>query len=163
MDHNKTNRTRRSAVYADAVINRYTDAYRIAGITVGFGTVVRVVGGVLGAAVLFIGSHEFGLVQALFVAALVAAIFFFIGMLLATQGQVLKATLDTAVNSSPFLTDNQKAIAMSLGNTDPIPDEGYDAPARFRVEPTEVGSFCFHCGGEVTEGAVECRHCGKTL
>jgi hypothetical protein len=159
MDNDKVNKIRRGKPYAGAVISRYVDAYRIAGITVGFGTGIKVAGGALGLAMLFLRLGELGFVLAV----LVAAVFFSFGVLLAAHGQVLSATLDTAVASSPFLTDEQRAIAMSLRNLRPTPDEGYDEPTRPSAEPTEVGGFCFHCGCEVTEGATECQHCGKTL
>ena len=42
----------------------------------------------------------------------VAATFFVIGVLIAAQGQLVMAVLDTAVNSSPFLTQEQRTQIM---------------------------------------------------
>jgi hypothetical protein len=42
------------------------------------------------------------------------ALFFILGSLVSAQGQILKATLDGAVNTSPFLTDEQRAQMMRL-------------------------------------------------
>lgn len=47
-------------------------------------------------------------------ALLFGALLYCVGVLVAAQGQILLATLDTAVNSSPFLTNEDKAKAMSL-------------------------------------------------
>ena len=49
-------------------------------------------------------------------AALVAGMFFYVaGVMVSAQGQLLQATLDTAVNSSPLLDDEQKAQILALG------------------------------------------------
>ena len=39
----------------------------------------------------------------------VALTFFVLGVIISAQGQLLLAALDTAVNSSPFLTDDQRS------------------------------------------------------
>jgi len=44
----------------------------------------------------------------------VAVPIFVLGVLVAAQGQVLKATLDTAVHSSPFLTKEEMARVMGI-------------------------------------------------
>jgi hypothetical protein len=56
----------------------------------------------------------FSLVIGLVLAVIVGGGGFILGTLLAAQGQVLKATLDTAVNSSPFLSNDQRVEIMSL-------------------------------------------------
>lgn len=40
--------------------------------------------------------------------------FYVAGILVSAQGQMLKASLDCAVNSSPFLTNKERALIMSL-------------------------------------------------
>jgi hypothetical protein len=40
--------------------------------------------------------------------------FYLLGVLVSAQGQILKASLDSAVNGSPFLTNEQRAKIMSL-------------------------------------------------
>ena len=44
----------------------------------------------------------------------IATVLFLLGTLASAQGQILKATLDTAVNSSQFLSDQDRARIMSL-------------------------------------------------
>ena len=43
-----------------------------------------------------------------------AGIGWIFGALISSQGQLLKATLDSAVNTSPFLDDSERARMMSL-------------------------------------------------
>lgn len=45
----------------------------------------------------------------------VAAVIYIFGLLISARGQMLKAALDGSVNTSPFLTDEQRAKVMSLG------------------------------------------------
>jgi hypothetical protein len=111
---------------AEAVLRRYRDAYRVANTIVAIGTTIKVVGAVVAAAVfLFTGStvlsllrSNYGLVIVGLVGAIPAAIiwllFWLFGVLASAQGQVLLASLDGAVNTSPFLTDDQRADAMSI-------------------------------------------------
>lgn len=40
---------------------------------------------------------------------ILAPTFFVLGVIISAEGQLLLAALDTAVNSSPFLTDDQRA------------------------------------------------------
>ena len=51
--------------------------------------------------------------------ALVGGLFFLLGVLISAQGQLLKAHADSAVHTSPFLTDEERAVAMSLPYTVP--------------------------------------------
>jgi len=44
-------------------------------------------------------------------------LFYLLGVLVSAQGQILKASLDGAVNSSPFLTNQHRAKIMSLPDT----------------------------------------------
>jgi Mg/Co/Ni transporter MgtE len=108
-------------------MSRYTDAYRVASATVALGTVIKVVGVLLG---LLIGFGMFavaaavggpgprgggaGLVLGLFFGGATFAFFFVLGVILSSFGQLKKAALDGAVNSSPFLTNEQRADVMSL-------------------------------------------------
>lgn len=49
------------------------------------------------------------------IGAIITAFFFWlVGELLCVRGEDLEATLDSAVNSSPFLSDEQRAKVMSL-------------------------------------------------
>lgn len=47
-------------------------------------------------------------------AMVIAVPIFVLGVLVAAQGQILKATLDTAVHGSPFLEKEEMAKVMSL-------------------------------------------------
>lgn len=53
-------------------------------------------------------------VGGLIIGVIVAGAGFILGTLMSAQGQVLKATLDTAVYSCPFLVNEQRAEIMHL-------------------------------------------------
>lgn len=106
---------------------RYKNGYRLASFTSTAGTVIKILAAIVAVVVV---SLEFYIAQqllgsnpqtdtiiALFV--LVSGIstfglFFILGVIVSALGQQLKAGLDTAVNSSPFLDIPAKARAMSL-------------------------------------------------
>jgi len=105
---------------------RYRDGYRAANFTTGIGTAVKILGAVLGVLVAGLGilaSQEIiggSRVDSVFaIISLLSGIFtfgtFFVaGVIVSALGQQLKAALDSAVNSSPFLDIPAKARAMSL-------------------------------------------------
>lgn len=99
-------------------MKRYRDAYQVANVTSGIGTLIKLVGflgGLLLIAAPF-ASASFGFMNVdppIFVAAcilgvVVILVFFFFGILVSAQGQILRASLDNAVHGSPFLTDEQR-------------------------------------------------------
>jgi hypothetical protein len=103
------------------IMTRYTDAYRIAKAIAAVGETIKIVAIIAGALMLLVGfggaSSFFGgasILFGLFLGVIVGGGGFILGILLSAQGQVLKATLDTAVNSSPFLENIQRAEIMSL-------------------------------------------------
>jgi hypothetical protein len=104
-----------------AVATRYRDAYRVGTALVGLGDAIKAVGGIL-AGIIFIGSLTSGngpfgggaVVAGIFLAAIVGILFWVCGVIVGAQGQILRATLDTAVASSHFLTDTDRADAMGL-------------------------------------------------
>ena len=114
-----------------SLMKRYKDAYRAARITTGVGFMIKGVGVLLGI-LIFLGALALASAQrnvygvrggeteviALIVAAIfggtVRLVFFIWGVLVSAQGQILKASLDGAVNGSPFLTNEQRATIMSL-------------------------------------------------
>jgi hypothetical protein len=111
--------------YSQKVMSRYTDAYRLARAIVGVGTLVKVLGIVAAAIILLVGfemvdgnfnatSRNGVLLTSLLVAGLAWLLFWVLGVLISAQGQILKANVDEAVNTSPFLGDNQRAQIMSL-------------------------------------------------
>lgn len=102
-------------------ISRYRDAYLVAKATTGIGTFVKIMGFVLGF-IVFITGFIIGVqddkpvytLGGLLVAILIAVPFYVLGVLVSALGQVLKASLDGAVNTSPFLDTEQKSHVMSL-------------------------------------------------
>ena len=106
---------------SSVVVNRYRDGYRVGAALEGLGTTIKVVGAVLGGTIvigsLSAGSGPLGVgavVAGIFIAAIVGALFWVSGVVVAAQGQILRATLDNAVASSHFLTDTERAGAMAL-------------------------------------------------
>ena len=102
-------------------LSRYTDSYLVARTVVGFGFTVKILAFLIGICVAAISiftaakSHSsitfFG---GLVIAFVVAVPIYILGVLVSAQGQILKATLDTAVNSSQFLTKEEMRQIMSL-------------------------------------------------
>lgn len=101
-----------------ALMKRYSDAYLIARATATIGKVIKGIGIVVAALGVFVAVNNMQAgAQALVIVllpAFVGALLYCVGVLVAAQGQILLATLDTAANSSPFLTNEDKAKAMSL-------------------------------------------------
>ena len=101
---------------AQQIIKRYRNGYRVAGALDSVGRLAQGAGLLLcigGIAYAFLGSTPMR-----FLVAAGAFVVGFILCLLATLvsaiGQGIKASFDTAVHTSPFLTEGQKSIAMSL-------------------------------------------------
>ena len=104
------------------LMTRYTDAYRVARTIKNVGDAIKVIAlsagilifmiGMVGSSQSLLGAMPFfgGLVSG----AIVAGVGFILGTLVSAQGQVLKATLDTAVYSCPFLVNEQRAEIMHL-------------------------------------------------
>jgi hypothetical protein len=124
---------------AAAVMNRYNDGYMVARTLDGFGKTLKVLGAIMGGGIIFfgfiigssfasaasmMGSTGSGAGSFLFFlftfgvwGGIVGVVFWVMGILISAQGQVLKAQLDGAVHTSPFLSDPEKAQVMSL----PVP------------------------------------------
>jgi hypothetical protein len=108
---------------AVALIQRYKDAYIVAKFVNGFGSLIKTVG-IVAAIVLILG----GIVtsasgrDAALAAGIVAIAFgvfvgifsYFLGVFVSAQGQILKASLDGAVNTSPFLANEHRIEIMTL-------------------------------------------------
>ena len=111
-----------SSTVTDRAINRYWDAYLVARATTTIGSVVKTVGILFGILIVLIGllmgadsrGNPMLIVAGLLLGVLVAIPFCVLGILVSANGQILKANLDGAVHSSPFLDDQQKASVMSL-------------------------------------------------
>ena len=105
-----------------SLTKRYSDAYGVASAVIGLGTTIKVVGGAI-ASLIFLGAlglsrGPFGsgaaVLGGLMIAAVVGGFFFVCGVIVSAQGQVLLASLDAAVASSPFLTNSERASVMGL-------------------------------------------------
>lgn len=110
--------------FSEPVMSRYADAYLVARAIAGIGTVIKVTGLLLALVIIagaayaanYANSETKTLydVAGFIIAIIIAALFYLFGTLVSAQGQILKASLDCAVNSSPFLSDEQRAGVMSL-------------------------------------------------
>jgi hypothetical protein len=99
---------------------RYSNAYAVANALVALGSVVKAIGVILailiGLVSLIVGSQtsaSIGLAGAV-MGIVLGLVVYLLGVLLAALGQILRATLDTAVNTSPFLDDKARKEIMSL-------------------------------------------------
>jgi hypothetical protein len=121
---------------AFAVMKRYRDAYRVANTVNSFGLIIKIIAIIIGILSFLIGvsvmgagssaarGPDFGAAaiagvfggMIIFFGILSGAFFFIVGILVSAQGQVLMASLDNAVNSSPFLTNAHRVKVMSLPN-----------------------------------------------
>jgi ribosomal protein S27AE len=105
-----------------ALKRRYADAYIVAGTVNAFGLTIKVVGVIIGAIIVLLsfaaGSNGgVGILFALIgvaIAGTIATLLYILGTLASAQGQILKATLDSAVNTSRILSDHDCAEVMSL-------------------------------------------------
>jgi hypothetical protein len=99
-----------------SVMSRYTDAYLVARSITTVGTAVKAVGVIIGLGIALIGvvanfttdsqSVKYA-IAGVVLGVIVTIPIYIMGILIAAQGQILKATLDTAVNTSPLLTKDE--------------------------------------------------------
>lgn len=112
------------SVIVSSMMRRYKDAYLIAKATTGFGALIKGVGIILALLIVLVaygvanqaprGSEAIVIIVGIFWAVVAGFLFYLMGVLISAQGQILKASLDGAVNSSPFLGNEEKAKVMSL-------------------------------------------------
>jgi hypothetical protein len=147
-----------------SMISRYSDAYAVARTIDDFGTAIKYIGLAGGSLIAFaaiasttmssfvmppeLGNMRF--VAALMagaagtvVAAFVAGVCFLLGTLTAAQGQILQATLDTAMNSSRLLSDEDRTRVLSMpvqATVRPIPAQGPIPVDRISVREGAHGS-----------------------
>jgi len=116
-----------------AVIRRYQNGYRVADAVVTFGQNLKL-GGIFVGGVVFVAGlvefilnptehHGFAVIFASLIAGAVLLILIsqILAMGLRGEGHLLKAALDSDVNSSPFLSNPQRARAMELRKRPPAP------------------------------------------
>ena len=115
-------------------IERYQDAYRAAETAVAFSETVRF-GGIFLGGVIFVAAlvellsssverSGFPVAFASLIASAIVLVLIsqILGMGFQVQAQLLKAVLDSGVNSSPFLSNAQRATAMSLRKQPSVPE-----------------------------------------
>lgn len=118
-------------------MKRYWSAYLVARTTAGIGRAIKIFAFVSGITVtvigLYVGQQDYGSPNPIFqygefavgpnhifqfgglvLGAVIVVPLYVLGVLVAARGQMLKASLDEAVHTSPFLTDEQRAAVMSL-------------------------------------------------
>jgi hypothetical protein len=134
-----------------ALSSRYSDAYIVARTIDGFGATIKAIGIAIGgflAIVSVIMASDHGVIVAMIgviAGGTIATILFLLGTLTSAQGQILKATLDTAVNSSQFLSDHDRARIMSLP---------------YAVSGSAASEWHCRCGQRNPASAVACLDCG---
>ena len=105
-----------------SMLKRYQDGYRVAKLVNAFGQTCKTVGLVLGGLILLgcamaASESSFGAVIGpigLVLGPIVGFAGWATGVIISALGQMVKATLDTAVNSSPFLSNEERKEVMSL-------------------------------------------------
>jgi hypothetical protein len=110
-------------------MNRYMDAYRVANVVTKFGETIKAIGAILGTLVVVISvvvalqrddMHRSMGILGVVIGGIAGLLIYILGTLIAAQGQILLASLDVAVCTSPFLSDEQRAKVMSLAKTEKI-------------------------------------------
>lgn len=104
------------------MVTRYRDAYRVGTALVGLGNAVKGLGVVLGILIALLslsagsngGGMAFLVLPGVFVAVTAGTLIWICGVVVAAQGQLLQATLDSAVAASPFLSHLERLDAMGL-------------------------------------------------
>ena len=128
--------------------SRYRDAYLVGTMLIGLGNTIKIVGGVIAGiiAVMSLSAGALGILG-LIMAAISGGLAWVCGVIVTAQGQILRATLDTAVASSPFLTDDQRLQAMGLAGGDAEPVTSSKEPCPFCKELSlSANSVCEVCG-----------------
>jgi hypothetical protein len=149
------------------LMTRYNDAYLAARTINGAGQIIKGVGFVLAGLIALSGFTVAGkggisfAIGGLLFGALVALPFYAVGVLVASQGQILKATLDTAVNSSPLLSHDEIREILRLSYAE---QQGQ--------HPSASKTICDRCGKsfpshfylqKVGNGQDLCEGCRQTV
>lgn len=118
-----------NARVAELVIKRYADGYRVASVTETTGILVKILSGLLFLGALlcvllgvFCGTYSAGSADPMSaflfwggIKGMAVAVFVFIlGVIISACGQMVKAQVDVAVTSSPFLSKREMAQMMNL-------------------------------------------------
>ena len=134
----------------DAVVNRYRNAYRVAAALVGLGTAIKIVGAILGVIIL-IGALQAGgqvVLPGIVIAAGVGIQFWVVSVIVEAAGEILRATLDSAVANSPFLSDHERLDAMGIPRS--IADRSTEARSSRVLEHSKPEMVCQTCSSYLT-------------
>ena len=110
---------------SESAVKRYSDAYKASRSMAKAGGFLMVAGLVIGAALFIAGliagseGEMLGLFLLWLLAGFVALLGYGLGEVVAAQGQILSASLDNAVNTSPFLSEGDRVEVMSLAPQKP--------------------------------------------
>ena len=152
---------------------RYEDAYAVSGALIAQGSALKGLSYLLGGGVIFLGfiaslalasesrSAPAALVGLFFsgvLASVVSGPLYAAGMLIAAQGQLLQAVLDTAVHTSPLLSLEQKGELLRLRATQPA-----QAPSATGAPEGPAQVPCPRCGAPVYVTARMCPNCWQPL
>ncbi len=106
---------RRPAVGVKSLEQRYHDGYLVAGTMVLIGTIVKLFSMAIGAVIVILAATiakdagDLVLGGAIVTGVVFALLGFAAGVLISAQGQIMQSMIDTAVNTSPLLSADQKA------------------------------------------------------
>ena len=158
------------------ITRRYADAYAVAQEIVISGQSLKALGALIGGGIFLLtllGALAVGAQAREAGAALLAGFIlgaglgmavggplYAVGVLIAAQGQILQAILDTAVHTSPLLSLEQKEQLLRPAPAPPQPAP-ISAPAASREEPAQIP--CPHCGSPVYITARMCPSCWQPL
>jgi hypothetical protein len=108
----------------NSLTRRYADAYVVSRTIVALGNTIKTIGYVIGGLIAISGLLAatqtqssvavLAVISGLLTGAFVGVTFVVAGILLSAQGQILAATLDTAVNTSAFLSADEMRQVMSI-------------------------------------------------
>lgn len=113
-----TPRNTAESTIREAAVERFAEAYKRSNSLKEVGTFLTtwsIVIAVLFALIVMPASYRTGeLIMTLLVSGLLGMIGLGMGAVVAALGRILRAATDSAVNTSPFLTDEDRAVAMSF-------------------------------------------------
>lgn len=161
---------------------RYSDAYLVAQTVNGTGQTVKFVGFLFAVLVILAGLVAASRIGAaagfagLLLGIMSALPFYALGVLVSAQGQILKAALDTAVNTSPILSEDEVHYIITGSHIPAAPTKAEPQSAQVPVRLVEAADAtagstspqlsqpvakrsCPHCGGALEPGVSRCRLC----
>lgn len=103
---------------SSSIVVRFIEGYSAAKQTIGLGNFVKGIGIVVAMIgyilAFFVAEEAIGIMASILSATVTGFIIYVIGAILAAQGRILMASLDTAANTSPSLDGEERAHLMSI-------------------------------------------------